>query len=80
LALGAAVGSGVYFGRGFLPIGIKSLLAAIIAIYAVVVLVIFDSAENIYNNLLYVYAKTGNVPKKFSKKYLKDSFVSKNKK
>ncbi len=75
--LGAGIGTGVYFltqSLGFTGIIITVVIAAV---YFLLLILIFNVANSVYNTALFVYADTGSIPEGFNKELMSKAYKQK---
>ncbi len=79
ILLGGLGGYVIYLGvtsnPGLLWLGITLVIVAIV--YLIIVNLIFNVANQVYNTALFVYADTGSVPKGWKKQVLANTFQPK---
>ena len=75
--LGAGIGSGIYFLTQSLGITGIIITVVVVFIYFLILTLVFNVANSVYNTALFVYADTGSIPQGYNKKLMSNAFKQK---
>ncbi len=75
--LGAGIGVGVYFLTQSLGLTGIIITVAVVFVYFLLLSLIFNVANSVYNTALFVYADTGSIPEGYNKELMSNAFKQK---
>jgi len=75
--LGAGIGTGVYFLTASLGLTGILITVIVVVVYFMILILIFNVANSVYNTALFVYADTGSIPTGYNKNLMSNAFKQK---
>ena len=75
--LGAGIGAGLYFITSSLGVTGIIITVAVVFVYFLILSLVFNVANSVYNTALFVYADTGKIPTGYNQNLMSNAFKTK---
>ena len=75
--LGAGIGTGLYFLTASLGLTGILITVIVVVVYFMILILIFNVANSVYNTALFVYADTGKIPTGYNQNLMSNAFKTK---